>query len=101
MEYAQKVEAIIGTNAHPGDYWKTATVAEILLMQKKYKEAAQMYEQAVNMARTETGSHKSTWKQAVRLMEKLKPEEQERLAVLNAFKHIPGYENMENTKTFI
>lgn len=100
-EYAKKVEAIIGTKAHPGDYWKTATVAEILLMQKKYKEAAQMYQEAVKMARTETGSHKSSWKQAVRLMEKLKPEEQERSAVLNAFKHIPGYDVMENMKTFI
>jgi tetratricopeptide (TPR) repeat protein len=101
MEYAKKVESIIGTNPHPGDYWKTATVAEILLMQKKYKEAGKIYQEAVKIARTETGSHKSSWKQAVRLMEKLKPEEEDRLAVLNAFKHIPGYDNLANTKTFI
>ncbi|MGZ5135830.1 MAG: TRAFs-binding domain-containing protein [Flavitalea sp.] len=101
MEYAKKVENIIGTNPHPGDYWKTATVAEILLLQKKYKEAGRIYQEAVKMARTETGSHKSSWKQAVRLMEKLKPETEDRLAVLNAFKHIPGYDNAENTKTFI
>ena len=100
-EYAQKVEGIIGDKPHPGDYWKTATVAEILLMQKKYKDAARIYQEAIKMARTETGSHKSSWKQAVRLMEKLKPEEADRLAILNAFRHIPGYDNMENTKTFI
>src|SRR4029453_17028636 len=99
MEYAKKVENIIGTNPHPGDYWKTATVAEILLLQKKYKEAGRIYQEAVKMARTETGSHKSSWKQAVRLMEKLKPGDEDRLAVLNAFKHIPGYDNAENTKT--
>ena len=29
VEYAQKVESIIGNKPHPGDYWKTATVAEI------------------------------------------------------------------------
>jgi hypothetical protein len=34
-------------------------------------------------------------------MEKLKPEEDERHAILNAFKHIPGYDQVENTKTFI
>ena len=101
MDYAKKVEDVLGIKAYPGDYWKTATVAEVLLMQKKYQEAAQMYQEAIKMARTEIGSHKSSWKQAVRLMEKLKPEEQDRFAVLNAFKHIPGYNQMENTKTFI
>jgi tetratricopeptide (TPR) repeat protein len=100
-EYAKKVEGILGSKVHPGDYWKTATVAEVLLMQKKYKEAAQMYKEAIRMARSETGSHKSTWKQAVRLMQKLKPTEEDRLAVLNAFRHIPGYNDTENTKVFI
>ncbi len=101
IEYARKLEAILGTKSHAGDYWKTATVAEMLLIQKKYPEAAQIYKEAIKMARTETGSHKSTWKQAVRLMEKLKPAEEDRMAVLNAFKHIPGYDQVENTKTFI
>ncbi len=57
MEYAKKVEDIVGTNAYSVDYWKTATVAEILLMQKKSKEAAPMYQEAIKIARTETGSH--------------------------------------------
>ena len=101
MEYAKKIETLIGTKSHPGDYWKTATVAEILLMQKRYKEAAEVYKDAIRMARTETGSHKTTWKQAVRLMEKLQPPEEDRRAILDVFKHIPGYDKLENTKTFI
>ncbi|HZJ19393.1 MAG TPA: toll/interleukin-1 receptor domain-containing protein, partial [Pricia sp.] len=42
--YAAMVEKIVGNKAVPGDYWQTATVAEVLLIQKKYKEAADMYQ---------------------------------------------------------
>ena len=97
----QSTGKIIGNKPHPGDYWKTATVAEILLMQKKYQEAAAMYREAIKMARSEIGSHKSSWKQAIRLMEKLTPTEQERASILNCFRHIPGYDNSENTRTFV
>ena len=68
-----------------GDYWKTATVAEVMLIQKKYKEAAEIYEAAVGMARKEGGSIESTLKQATRLLEKLQPTEAEKKAVLDAF----------------
>ena len=84
------MEKLVGTKEIPGDYWKTATIAEVFLIQKKYKEAAEMYEKAVAMARSETGSHQTSLTQAKRLMEKLKPGEAERAAVLNAFKHLPG-----------
>ncbi len=70
-DYAEKVETIVGNKPVPGDYWQTATVAEVLLIQKKYDEAAGMYQQAVDIAPTEKASHESTLKQASLLMDKL------------------------------
>ena len=83
-----------GTEAVEGDYWLTATIAEAFLILKKYREAAAMYQKAIDMAPTETGSHGSTWKQAKRLMDKLNPDESERAAVSDAFKHLPGFDKM-------
>jgi tetratricopeptide (TPR) repeat protein len=91
-EYAQQVQQIVGKEPHHENYWITATVGEVLLIQKKYKEAGRIYEAAVAMARAETGSHKSTWKQACRLMEKLQPPADERAMILKAFEHLPDYD---------
>jgi tetratricopeptide (TPR) repeat protein len=93
-DYASRVEKITGTKEVTGDYWKTATIGEVFLIQKKYKEAGDMYEKAVAMARSEKGSHESTFTQAKRLMEKLEPIEAERLEVLNAFKHLSEYDKI-------
>jgi len=88
-DYAARVQQITGLEAEPGDYWKTATIGEVLLIQKKYKEAGEMYQKAVAMARMEKGSHESTWLQAKRLMEKLKPTDEERAYIREAFSHLP------------
>jgi tetratricopeptide (TPR) repeat protein len=90
MNYAARVEKVTGTNEVPGDYWKTATIGELFLIQKKYKEAGDMYKKAVAMARAEKGNHESTFTQAKRLMEKLKPTDEERGKVAEAFKHLIG-----------
>lgn len=87
--YAARVQQITGLEAVPGDYWRTATIGEVLLIQKNYKEAGEMYEKAVAMARTEKGSHESTWLQAKRLMDKLKPTDEERAFIREAFSHLP------------
>lgn len=87
--YAARVQDIVGTQAHPEDYWKTATAAEALLIQKRYEEAGRLYEAAVSSARSELGSLKSTWKQACRLMEKLQPSAEERAHVRKPFEHLP------------
>lgn len=84
-DYAEQVQTIVGTEPRPGDYWMTATVAEVFLIQKKYKEAAQRYQEAVDMATEEKGSHESTWIQAQRLMEKLQPTDQERRMISKVF----------------
>jgi hypothetical protein len=86
--YASRVQDIVGMKAWAGDYWKTATVAEACLIQKKYKQAGQFYEAAVDMAPEEIGSQRSTWLQARRLMDKLGPTSDERALVGKAFEHL-------------
>ena len=93
-EYAGRVQQIVGTGQHPGDYWMTATVGEVLLIQKKYEEAGRLYEEAVAMARAEVGSHESTWKQACRLMEKLQPTAAERALIRKPFAHLPDCDQL-------
>jgi tetratricopeptide (TPR) repeat protein len=85
---AEQVQKLTGTEAVKNDYWKTATIAESFLIQKKYNEAGEMYGQAVAMAPTEIGSHESTHTQAKLLMEKLKPADEERSYINEAFKHL-------------
>ena len=88
-EYAEKVQKIVGTEPRPGDYWMTATVGEVFLIQKRYAQAARLYRDAVAIGRKEIASHLSTWKQACRLMEKLNPREIEREMVRTPFAHLP------------
>lgn len=86
LEYAASVEKIVGTREVRGDYWKTATVAEIFLINKKYAEAADMYEKAIAISPNATSSHKTTQSQASRLMNKLGTSDADREMVLAAFK---------------
>ncbi len=86
--FAEKVEQLVGNKAVPDDYWRTATIAEALLIQKKYKEAADMYQQAIDIAPTEIKSHESSWKQAKLLLEKLNPPDDERKLLKDAFKNL-------------
>ena len=91
---AADVQKIVGTEPTPGDYWKTATVGEVFLLMKNYAEAARLYKAAVAMARAEVGSHKSTWKQACRLMAKLNPTADERALIRATFSHLPDCDQM-------
>jgi tetratricopeptide (TPR) repeat protein len=89
-ELAERVKAIVGNEPQRGDdYWKIATMAEVNLIQKNYAEAARLYAAAVAEARWETGSQRSTWLQACRLMSKLQPTDQERARIRNVFKGHP------------
>jgi len=93
-ELASRVQQIVGTEPRKGDYWQTATAAEAFLIQGNYADAARLYEAAVAMARTETGSHESTWRQACALMAKLNPGAEERALVRRAFEHLPDCEHL-------
>jgi tetratricopeptide (TPR) repeat protein len=87
-KYAKQVQKIVGTKLYKGDYWKTATAAEALLIQGKYEEAGALYEAAVAMSRSERGSHESTWLQACRLMNKLQPNPEESAMIRAAFEDL-------------
>ncbi len=88
-ELAAKVQALVGTARVPGDYWKTATVAEAHLLLGSYAEAADRYADALAIAPEELGSHKSTWKQACRLLASLRPPEDDRRRLREVFGHLP------------
>ena len=87
-KYASRVEKIVGTEKAPGDYWMTATVAEVQLIRKNYDEASKLYKDAVAIAPEETGSHKSTWQQAQLLMDKLGTADNDRAEIAKAFSHL-------------
>jgi tetratricopeptide (TPR) repeat protein len=93
-QLAERVQQIVGTEPIPGNYWKTATAGEVFLLKKKYADAGRLYNAAVAMARAETGSQESTWKQACRLMEKLQPTAEERVLVRAAFSRLPDCDQM-------
>jgi hypothetical protein len=87
-ELAARVQGIVGTEPTRGDYWRTATTAEVQLLQGNYSEAARLYTEAVAMAPKELGSQGTTWLQAFRLMAALKPNDEDRALVRNAFSHL-------------
>jgi len=91
---ADQVQKIVGTEPVAGDYWKTATVGEVYLLMKNYADAARLYKAAVAMARAETGSHESTWKQACLEMKQLQPTAEERALVRTAFANLPDCDQM-------
>ncbi len=83
--YAGAVEKLVGTNAKAGDYWATATVAEVQLIQSQFDTAAELYSAAVVMAPEDKASHESTRGQARRLMDKLQPSDAQREKIEAAF----------------
>jgi ATP/maltotriose-dependent transcriptional regulator MalT len=87
-DYARRVQEIVGTEPTPGDYWATATVGEVFLIQGDYPNAGRLYEAAVVMTPEAVDSHASTWTQACRLMDKLQPGADDRTLVRQAFEHL-------------
>ncbi|MEM9271500.1 MAG: toll/interleukin-1 receptor domain-containing protein [Cyanobacteria bacterium P01_F01_bin.143] len=69
QEFASKVEKIVGTKVVSGNYWKTATIAEVQLIRQNYVEAAKLYREAVLIEPDSSGKHQTTLGQARLLME--------------------------------
>ena len=88
-QLAARVEKIVGTAAVPGDYWKTATVAEVQLLQGNFDEAAARYLDAVLISPEAHGWHVSTCGQARLLLSALNAPAEVQTRVLEAFAH-PG-----------
>jgi hypothetical protein len=87
-DFAKRVQSIVGTEAKPGDYWHTATVAEVQLIQQNFAEAARLYSRAVAMTPGRTGDHASSRKQARRLLTHVAPSPNEASLVLAAFRRV-------------
>jgi tetratricopeptide (TPR) repeat protein len=86
--YAAQVEKLLGTQPKQNDYWKTATVAEVQLIKGNYKDAAKLYQSAVDMAPTRIDDHRSTWGQAKLLLQALRPSDAEVEGLKAAFAHL-------------
>jgi tetratricopeptide (TPR) repeat protein len=83
--FAKAVESLVGTEPIPGDYWKSATVAEVQLIQQHFDRAATLYRKAVIDVPNATGNHDSTRTQAERLLAHLPPPAGAREKILAAF----------------
>jgi hypothetical protein len=89
QQLAARVQKLVGAVAVPGDYWKTATVAEVQLLQGNFDAAAARYLDAVLISPEAHGSHGSSRDQARLLLNALNAPAQARARVLEAFEH-PG-----------
>ena len=84
-QLAARVEKLVGTAAIPNDYWRTATIAEVQLLQGNYQQAAALYQSAVGEAPLERGSHASTWAAASRLLDCLEASAGQKTLIRNVF----------------
>ena len=84
---AARVQAIVGTAAKSNDYWGTATIGEVQLLQSNFDAAASLYQQAVSMDTEGHGAHRTTCQQAVRILDALAAPADVRTKVLVAFDH--------------
>jgi hypothetical protein len=85
-QLAARVQEVVGDKPLANDYWKTATAAELQLLQAKYPEAAALYRAAVVMAPGETGSHDSSRAQAKLLLQALGASNEEQALIDAAFR---------------
>jgi hypothetical protein len=87
-KYAEQVEQIVGDKVKPNDFWMTATVAEVQLIEGQYAKAADLYQAAVVIEPDSLGSHSSIWDQAQLLMDKLQTPAGDRARIAAVFKHL-------------
>ena len=76
----------MGVQAKPGDYWQSATVAEVQLIQRNFDLAVTRYEQAVAMTPGAEDDHRSTCRQARLLLKHLDATPEQAARVLGVFR---------------
>jgi tetratricopeptide (TPR) repeat protein len=84
-QLAKRVQDLVGDKAVYDDYWKTATVAEVQLLQGNFEAAADLYRTAVVAAPLEHGSHESTFSQALLLLAALDANAEQEAKIKAAF----------------
>ena len=80
----------MGEKAVPGDYWKTATIAEVQLLQGNIEAAALLYQAAVLAAPLDYGNHESSLRQANLLLSALGATDEQKATIAAAFPSPPG-----------
>lgn len=86
IQLAKAVEQLVGTLPKSGDYWQSATVAEVQLIQRNFDLAATRYAQAVAISPGAVDDHRSTCKQARLLLKHLDATPEQVGRVLGAFR---------------
>jgi hypothetical protein len=85
-QLAARVQDVVGEKPVANDYWKTATAAELELLQAKYPEAAALYQAAVVMAPGDIASHDSSRAQAKLLLRALGASDEQQSLIDAAFR---------------
>ena len=91
-QLAKRVKELVGDTPIAGDYWKTATVAEVQLLQGRIDRAASLYEAAVLIAPLEYGNHESTARQAALLLQALGATDEQNALIASKFPVAGGAE---------
>jgi len=84
-QLAKRVQDLVGDKPVPGDYWKTATVAEVQLLQGNIGAATPLYEAAVLAAPLDHGSHESSHGQARLLLSALGATDEQKAKIAAVF----------------
>jgi tetratricopeptide (TPR) repeat protein len=84
-QIAECVQKVVGDTPVMDDYWRTATIAEALLLQGKVEAAAKTYTAAVLAAPLDSASHASTRDQAALLLSALGATDEQKALVMAAF----------------
>jgi hypothetical protein len=84
-QLAKRVQDLVGDKAVADDYWKTATVAEVQLLQGNFDASARLYEAAVLAAPLDHGSHESSLGQARLLLTALGATDEQEAEIAAAF----------------
>jgi len=80
-QLAARVQDVIREKPVANDYWKTATAAELQLLQAKYSEAAALYRAAVVTAPGDIASHEASRAQAKLLLQALGASDEQRAQI--------------------
>jgi tetratricopeptide (TPR) repeat protein len=91
-QLAKRVQDLVGDQPIPGSYWKTATVAEVQLLQGNFEAAARLYEAAVLAAPLDHGSQESSRGQAQLLLAALGATDEQKAKITAVFPHAKGKE---------
>jgi hypothetical protein len=82
------VQVLVGDKEVPDDYWRTATIAEVQLLQGNFDAAASLYKAAVLAAPLDHGSHESSYRQAQLLLAAIEATDDQKAKIAAAFAHL-------------